>query len=116
MQQCYWASAEWKRARRTWLLSKKSGTTSVHLAEEALPSPVNAWKRGNGGAIRAYAESTLVGQGYEVGSTSESAAWAEKMFSAWFKLLKNDPIADIESAVAERLSADEASLTEQGGE
>lgn len=85
-----------------------------HLTEGALPSPVKEWKRGNGGAIRAYAESTLTGQGYQAGSVDEAAAWAEKMFSEWFKLLKDNPIPDIEAAAVERLAGGAGSSDEEG--
>lgn len=77
------------------------------LVESALPSPVDQWTRGIGGAVRAYATSTLAGHGYKEGNAEASAAWAEKMLLAWLQLLTGDPIPDIETAAAERAAATE---------
>lgn len=74
------------------------------LVEDALPSPVDQWKRGNGGARRAYASSTVASLGYQAGSVDGVAAWAQSMFLAWLQLLNSDPVPDIESAVADSIS------------
>lgn len=70
--------------------------------ESTLPSPVLQWTGGTGEALRAYASSTLPGQGYGKGTAEAAADWARAMFTAWADLLRADPIPDIESAAAEQ--------------
>ena len=91
------------------VVQQKYGT----LTERALPSPVDQWTRGIGGALRAYASSSLSDHGYQVGTTEETATWARDMFLAWFQLLTQDPIADIESQTSEQAAAAELSIAGQ---
>lgn len=58
------------------------------------------------GALRAYASSTLAGQGYADGAPSEAAAWAQAMFLAWSKMLADDPVPDIEAAAAQSVAVE----------
>lgn len=88
--------------------TREENLAALHVVEgryngvigDLLPSPVDQWTGGMGDALRAYASSTLAGQGYAEGTPEEAATWAQCMFLAWSKMLSADPIPDIESAAS----------------
>jgi hypothetical protein len=80
------------------------------VIEQSLPSPVAQWTGGTGDSLRAYASSTLDGQGYGVGDPAAAGVWAQDMFLAWSKMLTADPIPDIESAASAKAASAEHDL------
>lgn len=89
--------------------TREENLAALHVLEDryrdviasSLPAAVDQWTGGTGDALRAYASSTLAGQGYAEGAPSEAAAWARAMFLAWSKMLADNPVPDIEAAAAQ---------------